>query len=51
LKPLLKKLQEIYGIGKLARLWDCDEELDDVLDYSYKKSLEILKKQNLVKQV
>lgn len=48
---VLKKLQEKYGIEKLAKLWDCDEELDEVLDYSYKKSLEILKKQNLVKQV
>ena len=48
---VLKTLQEKYGIEKLARLWDCDEELDEVIDYSYKKSLEILKKQNLVKQV
>jgi hypothetical protein len=34
-----------------ARLWDRDEDLDEVIDYSYKKSLEILKKQILVKQV
>jgi len=34
-----------------AKLWDCDEDLDEVIAYSYKKSLEILKKQNLVKQV
>jgi ATP-dependent DNA helicase UvrD/PcrA len=36
---------------RLVKLWDCDEELDEVIDYSYKKSLEILKKQNLMKQV
>jgi superfamily I DNA/RNA helicase len=36
---------------RLAELWDCDEDLDEVIAYSYKKSLEILKKQNLVKQV
>jgi len=36
---------------KAEHTWDCDEELDEVLDYSDKKSLDILKKQNLVKQV
>jgi len=48
---VLKKLQEKYGLQMLARLWDCDEELDDILDYSYAKSLEILKKQDAVKHV
>ena len=48
---VLKKLQEKYGLQMLARLWDCDEELDDILDYSYEKSLEILKKQDAVKHV
>jgi len=28
----LMKLQEKYGIEKLARLWDCGEELDEVLN-------------------
>ena len=31
----LKKLQEINGIEKLEKLWDCDEELDEVMDHSY----------------
>lgn len=48
---VLKKLQKKYGPEKLAKLWDCDEELDAVIDYSYQKSLEILEKQNLAKQV
>ena len=48
---VLKTLQEKYGLEMLARSWDCDEELDEVLDYSYKKSLEILKKQNVVEHV
>jgi len=48
---VLKKLQEKYGLQILAKLWHCDEELDDVLDYSYKKSIEILKKQNAVEHV
>lgn len=48
---VLKKLQEKYGTEKLARLWDCDEELDAVVNYSYQKSLEILEKQDLAKQV
>ena len=48
---VLKKLQEKYGPEKLARLWNCEEELDEAVDYIYNKSFEILKKQNLVKQV
>jgi uncharacterized membrane protein YkvA (DUF1232 family) len=48
---VLKKLQEKYGLQMLARLWNCDEELDEVLDYSYEKSLEILKEQNVVEHV
>lgn len=48
---VIRKLQEKYGTEKLARLWNCDEELDAVVDYSYQKSLEILEKQDLVKQV
>ena len=48
---VLKELQDKYGPEILVKLWDCDEELDDVLDYSYETSLEILKKQNLVERV
>ena len=48
---VLKKLQEEHGLEIMARLWDCDEELDEVLDYCYEKSLEILQEQNLVEQV
>lgn len=48
---VLKKLQEKYGIERLARLWDCDEDLANVIDYSHQKSLDILEKQNLVKEV
>lgn len=48
---VLKKLQEQYNLEKLARMWDYDEELDEVLYYSYKKSLEILNQQNIVKLV
>jgi hypothetical protein len=32
---VLKKLQEKYGPEKLARLWNCVEELDEVMDHSY----------------
>jgi uncharacterized membrane protein YkvA (DUF1232 family) len=28
---VLKELQQKYGLEILARLWDCDEELDEVM--------------------
>lgn len=48
---VLSKIKEKYGIKLLEKLWEGDEPIDDVLEYSYKKSYEVLKQQNLVDSV
>lgn len=48
---VLLKIKEKYGIKLLDKLWQREESLDYVLEYSLKKSYEILKKQELVEPV
>lgn len=48
---VLKEIQEKYGFDLLNKLWSHDENLAYVLDYSYRKSYEILKEQNLVSDI
>lgn len=48
---VLDGIKKKYGIEFLKKLWNYDEDLDYVLDYSYKKSYQILEEQCLVDQV
>ena len=48
---VLKEIKEKYGSDLLNKLWSHDEDLDYVLEYSYNRSHQILKEQNLVDDV
>lgn len=48
---VLREIQEKYGFDLLNKLWSQDEDLAYVLDYSYSKSYEMLKEQNLVSEI
>lgn len=47
----LKKIKEKYGISILEKLWEGEEPIDDVLQYSYERSHEVLEQQNLIEAV
>ena len=48
---VLLEIKKKYGIELLEKLWTGEESLDYVLEYSFRKSHEILKEQGLVEAV
>jgi uncharacterized membrane protein YkvA (DUF1232 family) len=48
---VLNKIRDKYGYEFLEQLWDHEEKLDHVLDYSYNKSLQLLGDQDLIKEI
>ena len=48
---VLEGLQKKYGIDLMLNLWECDEDFEEVLEVSYKKSLEILEKKDVVEDI
>lgn len=48
---VLKEMQEKYGFELLKQLWENDENLNYVLDYSFNKSSQMLEEQNLIDEI
>ncbi len=48
---VLNKIKEKYGYNLLEQLWEHDENLDFVLDYSFNKSYQLLEEQNLIEDI
>lgn len=48
---VLKKMKDTYGAEMIKTLWTCDEEIEEVLDTVYKKSLEILQEEGSVDDI
>lgn len=44
---VLNDIREKYGIELLESLWDCEEDLEEVLNYSYEHSLKIVEERKL----
>lgn len=48
---VLKEIQKKYGVRLLKSLWESDEDFEEVLEISYKKSLEILEEKGMVDDI
>ena len=48
---VLNDLKDKYGIKLLKSLWNHDEDLEFVLNYSYKESSKIIKEKNLEDEI
>lgn len=48
---VLKELREKYGAELLQSKWEFDEDLDKVLEISYRESSEILEEKNVLEEV
>lgn len=48
---VLNEMQEKYGFELLNQLWEHDEDLNYVLEYSYNKSSQMLEEQNLIDKI
>lgn len=48
---VLKELSKKYGAELLQSKWECDEDLDTVLEISYRKSSKILEEKQVLEEV
>lgn len=48
---VLNGLREKYGIDFLKSFWDCEEDLDEVLDYSYEQSSKVIEDKKLKNEI
>lgn len=48
---ILKELKEKYGAELLKSCWEFDEDLEEVLNYSYKKSKEEIEERELKDEI
>lgn len=48
---VLKELKQKYGTKLLKSCWESDEDLEEVIDYSYKKSKEEIEKRKIKNEI